>query len=65
LQLFKGERNTSSYEANAYYAYDDFAEFARRLGLVQIRYERILKGIGDKPDAVFSLIDRSVLPDEC
>lgn len=65
LQLFKGDFTTKSYEVNAFYAYDDFAEFARKLGLVQTRYERILKGFVDKKDTVLSLIDGSVLPDDC
>jgi serine/threonine-protein kinase HipA len=65
LQLFKGDFTTRSYEVNAFYAYDDFVEFARRLGLVRTRYERVLKGFVDKKDAVFSLIDGSALPDDC
>jgi serine/threonine-protein kinase HipA len=65
LQLFKGDFTTKSYEVNAFYAYDDFVEFARKLGLVQTRSERILKGFVDKKDAVLSLIDGSVLPDDC
>lgn len=65
LQLFKGDFTTESYAANAFYAYDDFAEFARKLGLVQTRYERILQGFVDKKEAVFAMIDSSVLPDDC
>lgn len=65
LQLFKGDFTTKSYEVNAFYAYDDFAELARKLGLVRTRYERILKGFADKKEAVISLIDGSVLRDDC
>ena len=65
LALFQGDYATKSYEANAFYAYDDFAEFARRLGLVRKRYERILREFVDRKGAVFSLIDRSALPEDC
>ena len=56
---------TESYKANAFYAYDDFVEFARRLGLVESRYKRILQEFIDKQNAVVSLIERSMLRDEC
>lgn len=65
LSLFKGDFATKSFEVNAFYAYDDFAELARRLGLVRTRYERILRSLTDKKDVVFSLIDRSRLTDNC
>ena len=65
LQLFKGDYATESYEANAFYAYDDFVAFAQKLGLVEVRYKRILQRFVDQKEAVFSLIDRSILPDDC
>jgi serine/threonine-protein kinase HipA len=65
LQLFKGDYTTESYEANAFYAYDDFVMFAQKLGLVETRYKRILQSFVDQKEAVFSLIDRSLLPDDC
>jgi len=65
LQLFKGDFATENFRANAFYTRDDFVEFARRLGLVPIRSERILKGFADKKDAVASLIDGSVLHEDC
>lgn len=64
LELFKGEFETESYKANAFYAYDDFVVFAQRLGLVEIRYKRILENFIDEQEAVFSLIDCSMLPEE-
>jgi serine/threonine-protein kinase HipA len=64
LSLFKDDFETASYQANAFYAYDDFVAFAQRLGLVEKRYKRILQSFIDKKEAVFSLIDSSVLPDE-
>jgi serine/threonine-protein kinase HipA len=65
LNLFKGDYETESFQANAFYAYDDFAAFAQRLGLVEKRFTRILQTFVDKKDAVFSLIDRSILPEDC
>jgi serine/threonine-protein kinase HipA len=65
LSLFKDDFETESYQANAFYAYDDFVAFAQRLGLVETRYKRILQGFLDEKEAVFSLIDSSVLPDDC
>lgn len=65
LPLFKGGSTTPSYEANGFYAYDDFVAFAQKLGLVETRYGRALQGFVDHKDAVYSLIDRSILPDEC
>ena len=65
LELFKDDCATESYEANAFYACDDFVVFARKLGLVETRYKRILLSFADQKEAVFSLIDRSILPDDC
>jgi serine/threonine-protein kinase HipA len=65
LNLFKDDFTTESYEANAFYAYDDFAVFAQKLGLVETRYKRILQRFVDSKESVFSLIDRSILPDAC
>lgn len=65
MELFDDDYETESYKANAFYAYDDFAEFARRLDLVEARYKRIIRMMIDKRDDVFSLVDRSSLSDEC
>jgi hypothetical protein len=43
----------------------DFAVFAQKLGLVETRYKRILQSFVDSKEAVFSLIDRCILPDDC
>jgi serine/threonine-protein kinase HipA len=63
--LFKDDFTTESYKANAFYAYDDFAVFAQKLGLVETRYKRILKSFVDRKETVFERIDRSILPDDC
>jgi serine/threonine-protein kinase HipA len=65
LKLFKGDFETESHKANAFYAYDDFVVFAQRLQLVEKRYKRILQQFIDEQDAVFSLIECSMLPDDC
>lgn len=65
LDLFKDDFTTESYKANAFYAYDDFAVFAQKLGLVETRYKRILKSFVDRKESVFERIDRSILPDDC
>jgi serine/threonine-protein kinase HipA len=65
LELFKDDFATDSYQANGYYAYDDFHELARRLGLRERRFDRIMRAFVEKENAVLSLIDRSALPQEC
>jgi serine/threonine-protein kinase HipA len=65
LELFKDDYETDNFKANAYYAYDDFVAFARRLGLVERRYRRTLQNCIDQREAVFALIDCSMLADKC
>lgn len=65
LELFNDGFETESYKANAFYAYDDFVEFAQKFGLVESRSKRILKRFISEQDAVFSLIEGSMLSDEC
>ncbi len=64
LELFKDDFETESYQANGFYAYDDFVVFARRLRLVEKRYKKILENCITEQEAVFSLIDCSLLPEE-
>lgn len=65
LDLFEDDFTTESYQANGFYAYDDFAAFARRLGLVESRFKRILNKFVAAKQAVFSLLERSLLSEEC
>jgi serine/threonine-protein kinase HipA len=65
LELFKDDFRTESFESNAFYAHDDFVEFARRLGLVDVRYKRILQALVEKENEVRALVARSELSDEC
>jgi serine/threonine-protein kinase HipA len=64
LELFKDDFETESYRATASYAYDDFVVFARRLGLVEKRSRRILEKLITSQEAVFTLIDCSMLPED-
>jgi serine/threonine-protein kinase HipA len=65
LELFKDGFGTESYKANAFYAYDDFVAFAQKLGLVESRYRRVLEEVITTQEAVFALIECSMLPEEC
>ena len=65
LDFFKNGFETESYKVNAYYARDDFVVLAERLGLIVSRSRRILEAVITKQDAVFSLIERSMLPVQC
>ena len=66
LNLFRDDEfETDSFKANAFYAFDDFRELALRLGLRETRFRRIMQAFIDGESAVFSLIDRSGLPEEC
>ena len=65
LVLFKDEFETTSFRANAFYAFDDFRELAQRLGLRETRFERMMRSFRDSESAVFALIDRSALSEEC
>jgi serine/threonine-protein kinase HipA len=62
LDLFRDDYASPSYEANGFYAYDDFVELAQRFKLVEVRYRRILQSFVDKHEAVCSLVASSSLP---
>jgi serine/threonine-protein kinase HipA len=62
--LFKDFEMTESFEANGYYAYDDFFEFGRRIGLIQSRMERILQTFMTDKKKVHLLIAHSYLSKE-
>jgi len=65
LPLFKGDFETESHRINGFYAYDDFLELANRLGLHPGRFQRFMRTAVGKGPEIFSLIDRSVLPEQC
>jgi serine/threonine-protein kinase HipA len=61
--LFKDDYTTESFEANAFYAYDDFYEFGLKIGLVKSRVIKILNTFRANHESVQSLTDRSFLND--
>ena len=62
--LFKDEYSTESFEANAFYAYDDFYEFGLKIGLVKSRVVKILNKFRANHESIQSLTDRSFLNEE-
>jgi len=63
LELFE-EYETKSFEANGFYAYDDFIAFGERLGLSLKMVESIIKTfLGNEPK-VLKLLEVSFLSDE-
>lgn len=63
--LFKNDYATESYQANGYYAYDDFYEFGLKIGLNEKRKKRILDMFrSTNIEEVKSMISRSYLNDE-
>ena len=57
LELFMGE--TESYNADAFYAYDDFAQLTKRPELVKNRPNRILEAFIGKGSEVEAMVDAS------
>jgi serine/threonine-protein kinase HipA len=59
--LFKDFDTTKSFDANGYYAYDDFHEFGQRIGLISSRMTKILNQFRQEQPEVTELIRRSYL----
>jgi serine/threonine-protein kinase HipA len=59
--LFSDDYQTESFLANGFYAYDDFYEFALRIGLLEKRAHGILEVYRQEQPAVHTLIDNSYL----
>ena len=64
MTLFSNDFETPSFVANAYLAYDDFAEFGHRLGLPARQVKKHLQNIVGHEATVQQLLDRSLLPPE-
>lgn len=62
--LFKDDYTTNSFEANGFYAYDDFYEFGLKIGLVKSRVVKILTKYRSNREQVQSLVDRSFLSND-
>jgi len=64
--FFNGDFETQSYQANAFYAYDDFLEFGKRVGIVEKRVRKIIADIsaaGHEPK-VKEMVGKSFLNEE-
>ncbi|MDZ7772552.1 MAG: HipA domain-containing protein [Balneolaceae bacterium] len=62
--LFKGDYYTESYEANGFYAYDDFHAFGLRIGLLESRVENQLRHMLSHEEEVRSMTRHSFLSDD-
>jgi len=62
--LFKDDYNTKSFEANGFYAYDDFYEFGLKIGMMKTRVVKILNTFRSHQENVHLLTGRSYLSDE-
>lgn len=62
--LFKDFETTESFEANGYYAYDDFYEFGIRIGIAITRMEKILQIFMADQEQVHELVAHSYLNEE-
>ncbi len=62
--LYNGDYNYASYKIYGFYAFDDFMEFGRRIGLIPQRAKRMLFQFLQKEEAVLNLIKRSFLTEE-
>jgi len=60
LELFK-EYESKSFEANGFYAYNDFMDFGKQLGLSEKMVERILKSFTAYEKKVLQLLEVSFL----
>jgi len=62
--LFKNDYTTESFEANGFYAFDDFYEFGLKIGLIKSRLGKILNKFRSNSESVQSLTERSYLNKE-
>ena len=62
--LFKDDFRTESYKVNAFYAFDDFLEFGKRIGIAEARTHKVIEGFTGFPNEVKDLIDKSFLNTE-
>ena len=57
--LFKDDFETESFKHNAFYAFDDFLEFGKRIGISETRTHKLINGFLNSQDEVFRLISNS------
>lgn len=61
LDLYSNDHHSAFYLRNGYYGRPDFELLAHKLGLIDIRYTRILDEFMDKKKDMFEFIDQSFL----
>ena len=59
--LFKDDFQTISHKANAFYAFDDFLEFGKRIGISEARTYKIIEGFKGSHKEVKGLVEKSFL----
>lgn len=64
LSLYEGDVDSAFYQHYGFYGKPDFMEFAKRLGIVKMRSERILLEFIDKKNYTIELINQSFLSDD-
>lgn len=62
--LFSNDYETASYQANAFYAYDDFLDFAQKIGITSKRAKKILLSFQQDYLQTHQLIANSFLSEE-
>jgi serine/threonine-protein kinase HipA len=62
--LFSNDYETASYQANAFYAYDDFLDFAIKIGITSKRAKKILLFFQQDYSQTHQLISNSFLSEE-
>jgi serine/threonine-protein kinase HipA len=62
--LFSNDYETASYQSNAFYAYDDFLDFAQRIGIMPKRAKKILLFFQQDYSQTHQLIANSFLSEE-
>jgi serine/threonine-protein kinase HipA len=61
LSLYVVEMNSAFYQKYGYYGKPNFIEFAKKLGIVEIRAERILSEFNNKKELAIEFINQSFL----
>ena len=61
LELFSDDFETDFFKVNAFYGKDDFMEFAKRIGIREIRATRFIEGFCDSYEKICELLSRSFL----
>jgi serine/threonine-protein kinase HipA len=64
LNLFSKDNESAYYSTHGYYGKEDFIEFAKQLGLVEVRYLRIINEFIQKETQVIHFINQGMLTNE-